>query len=476
MGTLFAALGTASSAMDVLQQAMGVVQNNVTNSSTAGYVTQTLSLNAASFNASGNIWGGVQAGDVQSARNLFAEQSVWSANQQVGSATQQASSLQAIQSAFDVSGTSGIPSALSSLYSAFSAWSSSPSSTTAQQQVITAAQSVAQAFNTAASNVEAVRSQAQQQTQSAVTQINQLSAQIASINGNIRNGGQNDAGLQAQLYSSLEKLSNLANISTQTQSDGTVSVLMNGQVPLVIGQTQDALSVTAANPTGSTSNAAPHQQILTSSGQDVTNLIQGGQLGGLLHVTNQIIPSVLGDSGQQGSLNQLAQAIADRVNGLLTSGQTASGAAGTPLFSYDSTSSTSVAGTLAVASGITGSQLAAAEPGPPSIANGIADQLSQLASPTGSADMVNGMSYTDFYSSIASNIGTLASSASQTQQTQTQVLTQAQSARSQISGVSLNEQAADLLQFQDAYQAAAQVLSSINTTIQYLLTTVQSLH
>jgi flagellar hook-associated protein 1 FlgK len=83
--------------------------------------------------------------------------------------------------------------------------------------------------------------------------------------------------------------------------------------------------------------------------------------------------------------------------------------------------------------------------------------------------MLNGMSYTDFYSAIASNIGTLQSSAAQSEQTQTQVLTQAQSTRSQLSGVSLNEQAAQLLQFQNAYQASAQALSSINSTIQFLM-------
>ena len=113
MSTLFAAIGTAGNALDVLEKAMGVVQNNVTNASTPGYVTQTLSLNAASFDPSGNLWGGVQAGNTQSARSMFAEQSVWSANQQVGSATQQAASLQALQSNLDVSGTSGIPLALS---------------------------------------------------------------------------------------------------------------------------------------------------------------------------------------------------------------------------------------------------------------------------------------------------------------------------------------------------------------------------
>jgi len=124
---------------------------------------------------------------------------------------------------------------------------------------------------------------------------------------------------------------------------------------------------------------------------------------------------------------------------------------------------------------MTASQLAPVDPGPPSVANGIADQLSQLQSPTSAADMLSGLSYTGFYSAIASDVGALKASASQTQQTQTQVLTQAQSARGQLSGVSLNEQAAALLQFQNAYQASAQALSTIEKTMQYLMTTFQSL-
>jgi flagellar hook-associated protein 1 FlgK len=84
------------------------------------------------------------------------------------------------------------------------------------------------------------------------------------------------------------------------------------------------------------------------------------------------------------------------------------------------------------------------------------------------------MSYTDFYSSIASNIGSLAQSASQSQTAQTQMLAQAQNARSQLSGVSLNEQAAALLQYQNAYQASAQAFSTIRNTLSYLFQAISS--
>ncbi|MBV8810438.1 MAG: flagellar hook-associated protein FlgK [Acidobacteriaceae bacterium] len=475
MGSLFTALGTASNGLDVLEKAIGVTQNNVSNASTPGYVTQTLNLSASPFAPTENLWGGVEANGIQSSRDIYAEQAVWNANEQAGATTAESSSLSLLQNRFDVSGKTGIPGALSALYSAFSAWSSNPTGATSQQQVLTAAQNVAQSFNQAASSVAGIRTQTDQSIESTVSQVNQLAGQIAAINAQIRKGGPDDAGAAAQLYSSLEQLSNLVPIQVQNESDGTVTVLMDGQVPLVIGGTQQPIQVSFSNPPGAVNpNAAPDAQILSSSGQDVTGLVTQGQLGGLLQVRNTIIPSLIGDGQQQGSLNQLAQAVADRINGLLTSGQTPSGTAGVPLFSFGSGSPTTVASSLA-ATNIAASQLAAVDPGPPMLANGIASELAQLANPQNAADMINGQSYTDFYGSIATGVGNQASSASSAQQLQSQLLAQAQNMRAQISGVSLNEQAALLLQFQEAYQASAQVISVIKNTNQYFMQTMQQL-
>ncbi len=478
MSSLFAALHTASDALDVVEQAMSVTQNNVSNASTPGYVTQTLKIAADTFNPSGNVWGGVHSEGFESSRNQYAEQAVWNQNQLLGAAAKQTSSLSSLQSNFDVSGQTGIPAALSSLYSAFSAWGNSPTDSNQQQQVITAAQGLAQAFNQTASNIQQISTQTDQQLQSTVSQINQLSSQIASINGQIRNGNQTDAGLQANLYNTIEQLSNLADVNVQNQSDGTVTVLMNGQIPLVLGTNQMQIQVTDLGSAGASAGAPPTAHIMSASGQDVTSIVSGGQIAALLQFRNVTLPSVTGDGTQQGSLNQLAQAIADRVNSLLTSGQSSSGppaVSGVPLFTYNAATPTGVAATLAVNPTITGSQLAPIDPGPPSVANGIATQLAQLSNPQSAASMVSGMSYTDYYSGIASGIGQQQAGASAAQQSQTELLAQAQTMRDQVSGVSLNEQAANLVQFQQSYEAAAQLISVINTTSQYLMTTMQSI-
>ncbi len=476
MGSLLSALQSAGNSLNVFEQAMGVVQNNVANASTAGYVTQTLNLSASAFQPGANLYGGVQTDGIQSSRNQFAEQAVWNQNEALGTATQQSSSLNALQSVFSISGASGIPSALTGLYSAFSAWSTTPGSVTTQQQVLTAAGQVTQAFNAAAHSVSQLESQTNTQLQSTVSQINQISSQIAQINVQRQNGGAGDAGLDASLYNHLEQLSNLTSISVQSQSDGTVSVLMGGQTPLVTGSTANPLHVTFAPTAGATNpSAPPDAQITTFSGQNVTNVVSQGSLAGLLQFRNTTLPSVIGNGAQQGSLNQLAQSVADRVNTLLTSGQSSAGppaVAGAPLFSYTASSATSVAQTLSLTS-VTGSQLAAISPGPPTVANGTADQLAQLSTPQTAADKVNGMSYMDYYGSLASDIGSQAASAAMAETSQTQLLTQAQNMRSQVSGVSLNDQAAKLLQFQQAYEASAHMVSVIDQTLSSFMTTMQ---
>jgi flagellar hook-associated protein 1 FlgK len=87
--------------------------------------------------------------------------------------------------------------------------------------------------------------------------------------------------------------------------------------------------------------------------------------------------------------------------------------------------------------------------------------------------MINGLSYSGFYSSIAADIGTQASNASDAQSTQTDLLNQAESLRTQVSGVSLDEQAAQLLQFQQAYQASSKMISVVNEMMQTLMDMVQ---
>jgi flagellar hook-associated protein 1 FlgK len=372
-----------------------------------------------------------------------------------------------MQSLFDVTGSSGISAAFNSLFSAFSAWGQTPDSAVAQQNVIQQATSVASAFQQTATGLETVAQNTQQQLQSTVSEVNQIATQLAGYNQQIMNGDRNDPSLDAQIHSSLDQLSNDGSISATKQSDGTWTVLLNGQTPLVIESQVYALSAGTVPPSPTSANptAPAHLSLLAADGSDITADTTSGQLGSLLNLANNVLPGYLGDANQAGSLNTLAQSFASNVNNLLTGGYQSSGpppVAGVPLFTYDTTNATNVAQSLQVSSTITPAQLAAISPGPPEVSNGVALALSQLADPTSANDEIAGLSYTQYYAGMASNVGTLLDNANNNLQTQQAAVSQAQNVRQQLSGVSLDEEATILLQFQQAYEASSKLINILD--------------
>ena len=476
--SLLASLTNTSSALDAFDRAVIVTQNNVANSSTPGFATQQLDLDAMPFDPSAGLDGGVEAGNVESSRNEFAEAAVDRAQTSLGTATQQSSSLTAVQNALNLSAANGIPATLGALFSSFSAWSQDPTNEADQQGVITSAQAVAQSFQTTDASLQQVQQDTQSQIGQAVDQINAYAQQLASYNAQIQNGDRSDPALDAQIHNTLENLGQIVNFTTAVQTDGTFTVLVDGQTPLVIGnqsysltsQIADPASLPAGNPV-----VPPSASILDTSGRDVTAQVTGGSLGALLQTNNQVLASLLGDANQPGTLNQLAQTFADRVNGLLMAGNISDGVPGVALFSYDTTNATNTAATLTLAPGMTGDQLAAIDPGPPYVSNGTALSLAGLANPQDPADEINNTSYVNFFGNLASDVGSQLSAATDQQNIQQQVLTQAQSQRQQISGVSLDEQAALLVQYQRAYQANAQLFAVLNGLTQTAVNMLQPL-
>lgn len=76
------------------------------------------------------------------------------------------------------------------------------------------------------------------------------------------------------------------------------------------------------------------------------------------------------------------------------------------------------------------------------------------------------------YGQLIGKLGSQTRSAQITSAAQTSLLQQAQESRDSISGVNLDEEAANLLRFQQAYQAVAQVINTANTTFQTLLSAI----
>jgi len=310
--------------------------------------------------------------------------------------------------------------------------------------------------------------------QSTVSQINQDAGAIQTYNQQISEQAQPNAGLSAQLENTLENLSGLANIQVINGIGGMVTVLLGGQTPLVEGDQVNAIQ--AVNNTASNSGnpgAAPNISIEDSNGNDITSEISSGSLAGLLSVRNTLLPSLIGGGQQVGGLNTLAQGLADSVNNVLAQGSTTTPPAqpGSPLFTYNAAAPAGIASTLAVSSTITGSQLAAADVGPPPVANGAALTLASLDST--SPGPVGGQGFTQYFAALTSTVGNAANNANTSATSQSQLVAQAKSLQQQVSGVSLDEEAIRLVQLQSSYQAASKVVTVIDELTTSLMSMVQ---
>lgn len=464
MSNLLATIRTAGEMLRTCEKGLTVTQNNIANASTPGYARAGMSLIAQYFDPDNGTIGGVGAGPIQSARSSLAERTVRRQLESLGYASTQTQLLDGIESAFPVSSGSGIAGALNDLLASFSSWSLTPNDSNARAAVLEEARGLARAFADTATQLAEASRTAEATLEDTVSQINALAGQLRTANAAIRNGGRDDAGVDALLHSTMEELSELVDFTALEESDGTFTILAGGMVPLVIGDQDYPLSVDFAQPEDPTWPEGPiAARVVGTAGEDVTARLKGGTLGGTLDVRNRVLPGLVGSSSETGDLNRLAVAIAERVNGLLAAGLTEDDTVSAePLFQFDAVNQTAAAITLTVNEAFEPEMLAAIDPGPPYVGNGTALKLAALATSSDAADTIDGSGFMQFYSGIAERVGRQNAEAKENVLRQESSVAQARAVRDEISGVSLDEEAILLLEYQRAYQAAAQLISVLD--------------
>ena len=452
-------MGTITSIMDIAQQALladqdalNVTANNVANQNTPGYTREVVNFQSVdAVTLSGLSVGSGVTVTATSQRDRVLEQRVQQQTQVEAQSGALESALQQIQNIFGLSSTSSSASATAlgtattSFFSALTALSSDPADTATRQNVLSAANALAGAFNSSANQLAQVSSSLNQQVVGDVSQVNSLTTTIASLNAQITSISPNgDAGtLEDQRQSAIAQLSQLVGLDQiSTENNGITLTTSNGAV-LVSGSKSFALSTTQVGGT---------THILAGlNGQDVTSNLTGGDLGGVLQARDQQLPSY------QSSLDSLAFNIGTQVNQQNEQGVDLNGNPGAALFTLSPTQS-GAAASIQLAT-TDPSAIAAAAPGEGSAGN--SNILAGLSNPNVDGGQVAAQFLASFFGQIGSDTSAASTSNSADQATLTQLTTQ----RDSLSGVSLDEEASNLTQYQRAYQAAAQVFNIANTVM-----------
>jgi flagellar hook-associated protein 1 len=323
-------LSTSVSGLLAFQQALDVTSNNISNAETPGYDVETANFSEqpGQQTGSGYVGGGVDVSSITRAYDAYLAQQVNSTQSSYSSSNTLSTQAAQVDNMLSDSST-GLTATLQSFVNSLQTLATTPTSTAARQALLSSGQALAQQIQTYNSQLSQYDSQLETQLSGDVTEINNISSNIATLNQQIAAGsanGQTPNQLLDQRDQLINQLSQYVSVQTASQGNGQVNVYIGSGQALVTGGTSQTLTTIP--------NAYDPSQLdigITSGGSsgttaDITSEVSGGELGGLLSARSQVLDPATN------AIGQIAVAVSTIVNQQQQSGMDMSGAQGQPMF------------------------------------------------------------------------------------------------------------------------------------------------
>lgn len=460
---LFNMLNLGARALQADMASTEVTGQNIANVNNPAYARQRVNLatSIAIKTAIGPEGTGVDAVAIQQIRDQYLDSQIQTETSVSGSLTAQQSAYEKAKAALgqsidltsittgsaaasDATGTQhGIGDTLNALFTEFQNLANNPSSLTQRQVLLSKAQQLATQFNQTDKQFADVQSNLNNSLNDDVVQVNQLLQDIASLNNKIsvsEAGGKTANDLRDTRQSKLEALAGLVNFDMGKGPNGAVDISINGNSLVSGSQVMDTLSLT---------DVGGGQLLLTGTSGALINLT-GGDMQGIIEARDGGIATL------RTSLNTLASTIISEVNAIHSSGYSLTGSSGADFFSGTS------AADIQVNTNLTNSPSLLQASGAPGATgdNQVALALAQLADKPQTA--LNNQTFSENFTDAVTTFGQTVATVTSQISDQAVVTKMLQQQRSSTSGVSLDEETANMLKYQQAYQASAKIISTID--------------
>ncbi|UWZ82939.1 flagellar hook-associated protein FlgK [Occallatibacter riparius] len=475
MGTINSAFSIIAGALNADQSGLSIIAGNVANANTPGYTRQrptfhensTVTINGRSFGT------GVLETGAQSIRDRVLMERL-DQQQQVASASgARLSALNLLQNLFtpasgsNVSAAGDIGTDITSFFNSFASLEANPGNNALRQQVLSSGKMLAADISNTASSVNAQRAAVDREAAGVASQVNALTASIATLNQQIQSmsaGG--DAGtLEDERQQDLNQLSQLIGINQITTENNGLTITTTA------GQTLVSEGVATRMTTGIVGGVT---HFFIGANNDVTIGLTGGggQLGGYLTARDQDIPQVMGQ------LDQLAFGISVEVNAQNAKGIDLNGNAGAAIFSQSTTMAGSAmnmkvvmtdpnqiaAAAVGQGTGDNTNAIALAQLGTqvnPAILNGLT--LPDGTTLAGGQTLLTGQTPSGYFSGFVISLGSTVAQVETENTAENASVTQLQTMNNSLSQVNLNDEASALTTLERSYQAASRVFGLLNS-------------
>jgi len=451
-------MSLAGQALLTQQQAISVTSHNIANVNTPGYSRQELVMttNTPQDSSIGPMGTGVSAESIQRIYDRFLNVQIENESQGLGRWDAQKDAVELVEMIFNETDGSGLSLAMSKFWDAWQSLASNPGGTTERQILVTASQVLATTFNQLNADLAQTQQDLDLAIEGTVADVNRLSQQLADLNNKIISseaGSLNANDYRDQRELVLKQLSELIDINAFEDATGAVSVLVANGRPLVSATQFWQLST-------ETNIAGLHNVVWVDDGGNKTDIsadISGGRLKGYLDVRDGVIDDNIS------RLDTLAQQLMTDLNALHQSGFALDGSAGEVFFigtgARDIEVNPNIVGDLNL---VAAAADALTVPGDNRRAIDIANLQYQL-------NMGGTQSYNDYYSAIVRDVGNEVLKSEAAYSHQSSMVTQLENQRESVSGVSLDEEMINLIKFQNAYTAAARLITTSDEMMETIL-------
>ena len=463
-------LGIGMTGINSSQANLLTTSHNITNANTPGYNRQTaiVTTNDPHFTGAGFFGQGSRVETVRRQYDQFLGQQVLSASARKEELSAYNTQLTQLDNLL-ADPSAGLAPALSDFFKGVQDVATNPASIPGRQALISRAESLASRFNGLDARLDEIGSLTEGQIAGAVESIDTYARQIAEMNQQIGTVQVAGPSLQAndlldQRDTLVAELNKLVKVSTVTERDGSLSVFVGTGQALVVGATASELAV-RPDPSDPLHGTI---ELRTAGGGAVPlpdSLFTGGQLGGLLKFRSEMLDPA------RDKLDQIAFDFASAFNSTHQNGRDLAGADGGAFFTPMGQVS-GAAGAMRVAisdpRAIAAAASGTAPVGPSDNRNALALaalQTDKSVVTVGSGTATAGSAY----SQLVSSVGNKAREVQIGLKAQKAQLDQATAAQQALSGVNLDEEAANLIRYQQSYQAAARVMSVAGTLFDEIL-------
>jgi flagellar hook-associated protein 1 FlgK len=437
-------LSIGASGVRAYQTALTTVSENIANSSNASYARRVANIrevNTAGGKSSLLTGLGSQVTGITRTGDPYTEESLRTSSSDLSRTEAGSVWLQQIESGLT---GSGLSTRVTAFFAAGNALSADPTSTALRASMLSSAESVSDAFETTGRSLDDSMTQLDSRAGQAVDELTRLNQALMKVNqglGRTQAGTSAAAQLGDQRDTLLEQMSAFTDMNVQYDPAGRATVRVGGATGPVMVDAMEAADVTFSRSGGNVVLA-----IQRSDGVSAMTPT-GGALAGMVEGAQRIATA-------KEQLEDTASDFVAKVNQLQANGDDASGAAGQAMFTVTgSPTQFKVALT-------NGSQIAAASRGGGARDASNLAQLAALRTSGGYEDQLQAQ--------VTNNAATL-SQRNLVASAQSAIRDGAVTARSEVSGVSLDSEAVDLVRFQQAYQASSRVIQIAKETFQSIL-------